>query len=141
MRNKVWGISALTGAILLTGCTAKAGPIPEYTPPTKVTVRYEVDSTNGKPAYDSIHGLLNADVTMSSPTGTVQVSPDIPMTRKTGETGAEYEFVRGEFVYLSAQKKDYYGDIVCRIYVDDVLISENSSSGEYAVVTCDGNAR
>lgn len=139
--QKVWGISALTGAILLTGCTAKADPVPAYEPPSTVTVRYEVDSTDGKPAYGSKHGYLVADVTMTSPTGTVQASPDIPMTRKTGETGAEYEFTRGEFVYVSAQKKDYYGDIVCRIYVDDVLISENRSTGKYAVVTCDGNTR
>lgn len=141
MKQKVWGISALTGAILLTGCTAKADPIPAYEPPAKVKVWYEVESSNGEPAYDSAHGLLTADVTMSSPTGTVQVSPDLPMTRKTGETGALYEFTQGDHLYLSAQKGDYYGDIVCRIHVDGKVISENISTGKNSVVTCDGIAR
>lgn len=49
-------------------------------------------------------------------------------------------FRAGQFLYMSAQKDDNYGTVTCRIYVDEVLISKNSSSGDYAIATCTGRS-
>ncbi len=95
-----------------------------------VTVLYEVE---GDTDY--------ADVTMETPTGTSQISPDVPMVRKSdGQRGLEMEFSPGDFLYLSAQNNRGYGTVVCRISVDGVVISENSASGGYAIATCKGSA-
>lgn len=40
---------------------------------------------------------------------------------------------------LVAQNGDSPGDITCRITVDGAVVGESTSSGEYAVVTCNGN--
>lgn len=139
MRHKTLGAVALIWATFITGCTAKADPMPELQIPAKQTVRYEVTSSNGKARYDSASDQIYADVTMTTPTGNVQASPDIPMKMKSGDP-VEYQFNDGDFVYISAQVANFYGDITCRIIVDGVTISENTSSGEYAIATCKGNA-
>lgn len=95
-----------------------------------VTVLYEVE---GSTDY--------ADVTMETPTGSSQISPDVPMTRKSdGRRGLSMEFAPGAFVYLSAQNNRGYGTVTCRITVDGVVVSENSASGGYAIATCEGSA-
>jgi hypothetical protein len=100
-----------------------------FSTPSKAQVLYEVEGTTDY-----------ADVTVATPTGTEQVSPDIPMARKTGEAGLEVLFSRGEFVYILAQNNRSHGTISCRITVDGVVISENESKGGYAIVTCEGIA-
>lgn len=109
------------------------GPISSARPASDgiVTVLYEVEGTTDY-----------ADVTMETPTGTSQISPDVPMTRKSdGQRGLEMEFSSGDFVYLAAQNKRGHGTVTCRITVDGEVISENSGSGGYAIATCDGTAR
>jgi hypothetical protein len=56
--------------------------------------------------------------------------------------GLPLYFAPGSFVYISAQNKDdNYGDISCRISTKDgAVISENTSSGQFAIVTCQGTA-
>lgn len=107
--------------------------------PERVEVRYEVVSSNGKAAYGAVTDIISADVTMETPTGTVQATPDIPMKLKTGEP-VKYMFDRGAFVYISAQKGDYYGDVTCRIRVDGKIVSENTATGKYSIATCKGTA-
>ena len=84
-----------------------------------------------------------ASVTMQTPTGTKQQSDiDVPLRSKgTGAPYLEFEFQSGDFVYISAQNSNGYGTVSCRIETDDGrLISENESSGAYAIVTCSGQA-
>ena len=47
----------------------------------------------------------------------------------------------GSFAPLSlvAQNGSSGGDITCRITVDGDVVGESTSSGRYAVVTCNGN--
>ena len=47
----------------------------------------------------------------------------------------------GQFAPLSlvAQNGSSGGDITCRITVDGEVVGESTSSGQYAVVTCNGN--
>ena len=102
------------------------------------TVVYEVfdplakESTNGTPRR-------SASVTMTTPTGTKQITPYLPMTSKDGTLGLSGTFERGAFVSLIAQDQNGYGRIACRITVDGKVISENSSSGGYSVVQCSGS--
>lgn len=105
-----------------------AGGIPAAD--TTVTVLYEVEGTTDY-----------ADVTMETPTGTSQISPDVPMVRKSdGQAGLEFDFGSGAFVYLSAQNNRGYGTVTCRISVDGVTVSENSATGGYAIATCKATA-
>jgi hypothetical protein len=83
-----------------------------------------------------------ADVTIETPNGTEQFSPDIPMKRKTGEPGLELQFEEGDFVYISAQNNEATGDITCSIFASDgAVIARNTTSAAYGVVTCEGTAR
>ena len=51
-----------------------------------------------------------------------------------------HEFGPGEFVYISAQNEGEYGSVTCRITVDGVVVSENTSSGAYGIATCEGRS-
>jgi hypothetical protein len=100
----------------------------EPSTPRTNEVLYEVEGT-----------ARSASVTMATPTGTRQASPDVPMTRtESGERGLEMTVAPGTFVYISAQNNDGHGTIKCRITVDGVVVSENSSSGGYAIASCEG---
>jgi hypothetical protein len=81
-----------------------------------------------------------AEVTMQTPTGQSPQSPALPMVLESGDGPLTFEFNPGAFVYLSAQNTEEFGDITCRITVDGVVISENTSSGGFAIATCTGSA-
>lgn len=105
-----------------------AGTLPEAD--MSVTVLYEVE---GSTDY--------ADVTMETPTGTSQISPDVPMVQESdGRRGLEMEFQSGAYVYLSAQNNRAHGTVTCRITVDGEVVAENSATGGYAIATCRGTA-
>lgn len=104
------------------------GVLPEAD--TSVTVLYEVE---GSTDY--------ADVTMETPTGTSQISPDVPMVRESdGRPGLEMEFRPGAFLYLSAQNNRGHGTVTCRITVDGVVAAENEATGGYAIASCKATA-
>lgn len=118
---------ALSLSACASGSTADTAPITSARAST-VTVLYEVEGT-----------AKWADVTMETPTGTEQLSPDVPMVRKdSGKPGLQMTMSSGHVVYLSAQNKDSYGNIRCRITAAGTVISENTSSGGYAIATCNG---
>ena len=48
-------------------------------------------------------------------------------------------FHTGDFVYLSVQNQQPAGSVTCRIAVDGVVVSENTSSGAYVIATCQGS--
>lgn len=80
----------------------------------------------------------NASVTLTTPTGVQQATPDLPMKMKTGEMGFTQTFKSGSFVSIMAQNKNGSGRITCRIKVDGKVISQNTSSGSYAIAQCSG---
>lgn len=123
---------ALLAVLILTACGSIETESAASERPTKTTVRvlYEVEGTADY-----------ASVTFATPTGARQANPDVPMKRKTGERGLEFSALVGTFVYISAQNKRGHGTISCRITVDGVVISENESSGGYAIASCEGMAR
>jgi len=46
---------------------------------------------------------------------------------------------RGAFAYVSAQMTLGFGTkVTCRILVDGVLVKENTSTGQFSIVTCSG---
>lgn len=48
------------------------------------------------------------------------------------------DFHRGDFVYISVQNQQPAGSVTCRITVDGTVVSENTSTGAYAIATCQG---
>lgn len=86
-----------------------------------------------------------ASITFETPTGTQQANPDVPLKMASGPRSGERgllvgPFQPGDFVYISAQNKREYGTVTCRISTEDGrVISENTSSGGFAIATCDGS--
>lgn len=123
-------LSALAGALLLVAVGMASGREDDepaiYLPSTR-SVLYEVEGS-----------VKYATVTMQTPTGTRQEDPDVPMHTTDGETGLTFTFPSGAFVYISAQKPGEYGTITCRITVDGVVISVNTSTADYGIASCSG---
>ena len=65
-----------------------------------------------------------------------QTSAKLPFRKEL-----QFEDEVGAFAPLSlvAQNNGSGGDITCRITVDGEVVGESTSSGQYAVVTCNGN--
>jgi Mycobacterium membrane protein len=126
-------IALLGGLVVVAGCGSSGGsaasvPASAYTPTTH-TVIYEADGS-----------AESADYTLRSPDGgTQQGGFDLPMRDVTGRKGlVSTGFSSGDFVYLSVQNQGEIGSLTCRITVDGVVISENTSTGAYAIATCQG---
>lgn len=82
-----------------------------------------------------------ADLTLSLGPGgqSQQRGVDVPLYNKNGTEGLRFTAADGDFLYLSAQNKGG-GVLHCRITEDGVTVAENTSRGQYAIVTCDGSA-
>lgn len=82
----------------------------------------------------------SVQITAETPTGIQQNIVDLPLKNKQGGLGLHFEFLRGEFLYISAQNQGAIGTVTCRIEVDGQPVSINTSSGPYSIVTCEGSA-
>lgn len=123
-----YGRMALLPALLLAlaGCGAAADGFQAGMGGGPATVLYEVtgpESTN--------------NITYSAG-GTAQIAQENGAAAPWTKT---VEFAEGSFrvASLTAQNAGS-GDITCRITVDGEVVSETTSSGEYAVVTCNSEA-
>jgi hypothetical protein len=88
-------------------------------------VVYQVDGTAG-----------TADVTYLTRGGEEQQNGTLlPFAKHMTDSEA------GSLLSLVAQSKSPDGSVTCRIVVDGRVISEHTSSGGYAVVSCDGTGR
>lgn len=96
-----------------------------------------VTSTTRTVTYEVVGGAKGATITYQAPTGTAQATIKVPLATKSGEM-VTFEMDRGDFVYISAQNKGTSGNIICRISVDGKVISTVTSSGSYAIASCDG---
>lgn len=114
--------------LLLAGCTASPpATVPEvtYTPKIHTYVYYVTGTAGG------------ADVTYTTGSGTSQGSVDIPMKNKSGTYGIQMTSENApDFLYISAQNTGEYGEVTCRIQMDDVVLAENTASGAYMIATC-----
>lgn len=126
----VSAVAALLGAgSKSTGSATTPAVVASYTPIVR-TVSYEAD---GDGTNAGAYTLRSADG------GTRQGDADLPLTNKAGGTGLQLAgFGSGDFVYLSVQNSNGYGSVTCRIVVDGVTVSENTSSGGYTIATCEG---
>ncbi|TFD10072.1 DUF2510 domain-containing protein [Cryobacterium sp. TMT1-2-2] len=79
----------------------------------------------------------SASITASSGTGTEQHDVKLPMTNTDGEIGVSHTTAPGAFLYISAQNRGDRGTVTCKIIVDGVTVSENTSSGAYGIASCD----
>lgn len=128
-------VAAVLAALLIAGnqsagrAATPPAAVTSYTPATH-TVSYEAD---GDGTDAGTYTLRSADG------GTRQGDADLPLTNKAGGIGLQLVgFEPGDFVYLSIQNDNGYGSVTCRIVVDGVTVSENTSSGAYTIATCQG---
>lgn len=102
-------------------------PLEEVAPVEDPTITYVVSGD-----------IRTADLTFQTEGGTSQRAV------KIGDKAIEVQMPTGEFVYLAAQNSDpkSAGEIACSIRASDgSTISENTSSGAFAIATCEGEAR
>ena len=89
--------------------------------------------------YEVEGDVGSADVTLVTPTGMEQQSVAVPMRTKVGGA-VRFTFVSGSPVVISAQKKGAEGSITCRILVDGLVVSQNTSTVAYGIASCRGSA-
>lgn len=143
---KKLAVLPLAVAIALTGCASSPTSKTTYVPPATHTVKYE--------AFQKVRGMVNPvpknhyektkqqiSVTLSTPTGIEQHDFIGSAKNKNGEEHATYTFKSGAPVTLSVQNTGNRGSVTCRISVDDVVISENSSGAQYGIASCSGIAQ
>lgn len=82
------------------------------------------------------------NVTVSTPSGTTQVGTQyLPLRSKNGTDGLGGEFNPGSFLYISGQVAEFNsGSVTCEIYVDGVLMAQNTAKGLHSIVTCQATA-
>jgi hypothetical protein len=131
-------VVAVVALLLVAGDKTEGGMKPSAAGPAYVpathTVVYEADGSGAR-------GLRTVNYTIQTDDGgTSQGTTNLPMKNKAGGTGLTFTgFNSGDFVYLSVQNEDAAGDVTCRIVIDGVTISENTSSGGYTIATCKGS--
>jgi len=93
----------------------------------KHSVRYEIHSPR-----------LGASLTMTDNQGsTIQLDIDGTGGNLDSKWQRTFTMYSGDHAYLSAQV-DGNGDIVCRIYLDGILVKEAASSGKYVICRVSG---
>lgn len=94
--------------------------------------------TSSSPSSDGIlyelTGSGRVTVSYGTANGISQQKASLPWSR-TEESGGLFSF---KVVSLAAQL-DGYGSVSCKITIDGDVVAEQSSSGNYAVVTCGGS--
>lgn len=97
------------------------------------TVVYQADAAGARGARSGSITLRSGDG------GTQQAEVSLPLRTKAGEIGLTYTgFRSNDSFYLSVQNKDSAGSVTCRVLVDGVKVSENTSSGAYTIAACSG---
>lgn len=82
-------------------------------------------------------GPASMAITMRTSTGTVQGNASFTMRNDQGEEGVYAGNVRNP--YLSVQSRsDNNASVTCRITVDGVVVSENTSHGAGSIASCQG---
>lgn len=83
-----------------------------------------------------------SNITLQSQSGLTQIGTHyLPLRTKDGRDGLTGEYKPGSFLYISGQVEDYLtGKLTCEIYVDDVLVAQNTAQGSYSIVTCKATA-
>jgi hypothetical protein len=107
--------------------------------PQSVTVTYEIETSDPNGAI--------ANITYSTPSGIAQQEDiDVPLTRKSdGGRGIQFTVPAGTFMQISAQLSTANAntgptDISCRIRSGDAVVAENTSTGQFAIASCQGHA-
>lgn len=137
MRRAAAAAAVAVAGVLAAGCSSSGGLSSDFggrggglSLHTRHRIVYYLTGT--------AHG---ADLTLSlGPAGQSQQSDvAVPLTNKSGSPGLRFTASDGDFLYISAQNKGF-GSLTCRITEDGVTVAQNTSSGEFTIVTCDGTA-
>jgi hypothetical protein len=51
----------------------------------------------------------------------------------------QFTGARGDFVYLSAQNDEYFARFGCQIFIDNQLVYQTHSEGQYVIASCSGS--
>lgn len=135
-----------TKATTSTKTTTTAAPVKSTR-----TVKYRLVSSNYAKANNYVEVTPKVaprdrpkagNITLQSQSGVTQIGTQyLPLRTKDGRDGLSGEYKPGSFLYISGQVEDYLtGKLTCEIYVDDVLVAQNTAQGSYSIVTCQATA-
>ncbi|SFT45328.1 CD20-like family protein [Actinopolyspora lacussalsi subsp. righensis] len=89
---------------------------------------------SGKVLYEVTGSGGASSITYGKGTQTSQqTNAELPWSKETGIADSV------QFYSLTAQNGQSGGDITCKITVDGEVLAENTSNGQHAMVTCNGN--
>lgn len=138
----VIGGVALVVVVFVVGLIGAVTSGKSSSPPTSTGNSYTQLPNAAQPppvvTYEVTGAANGASVTYSTPTGTQQHDVTLPMQNTKGGV-VSFKADHGAFLYLSAQNQGDQGYVTCKIAVDGVTLSENTSSGAYAIATCKGS--
>ena len=125
-KRRLWPWLALGVAIAIVAAVIGGELLAGPSAPATRTVVYTVE------ADAAFGGGRTGMVTAGTPGGgTSQRTGPLPIT-------GSFTFHPGDHVYVSVQNQQGAGSVTCRITVDGLKVSENTSSGGYAIATCQG---
>lgn len=107
------------------------------------TVKYRLVSSNYVEATAAPRDRPKAgNITLQNQSGVTQIGTHyLPLRTKDGRDGLTGEYKPGSFLYISGQVEDYLtGKLTCEIYIDGVLVAQNTAQGSYSIVTCQATA-
>lgn len=128
-----WG-AWLVPVLLIAGCSSSGGsstyPHAAYRP-VVLHVAYHLSGS-----------ATQADITYLTGSGGTeqQQGIDVPMVNKAGGDGLFFTAQPGDFLYFSAQNGGEFGSLTCTITENGRVISRQTSTGGYSIVTCQGAA-
>jgi hypothetical protein len=113
---------------------------PDYTPSPADEPTEEFDDGSVEVGYLVLGSASEASITIETPTGSRTENVPVPLINQEDRRGLFFDFLPGEFLYLSAQNQNEFGSVTCRITVDGETISENTASGAFAIAQCEGTS-
>lgn len=145
--RRVSALLVLTG-LALTGCggqaeaeasrsaeaSERAAAWLDSSRPREVVLEVEPVGKTGTVALPKASAL--GRITVNDGSGTEQGQYRLPLMNKGGTEGVTYKLGPGEVLSMNAQLVEHAEGILCRITVDGEVVSEKSSGGRHAVVSC-----
>lgn len=111
-----------------------AVPTVSSRPEKPIEVCKEAWTTSRQPSWENLDmNGSSADLAAKPPTGTSQVTVNPTLNNKNLDTRFTMSFKPGSFGYVSPQKRDFIRNIICRIYANAELISENTATGAHYI--------
>jgi len=141
----IWALILVVAIVIATNIFSKEDSKEKQsvTQTSFVTVKYEAfkEVAVGGILPTPSTSELKISTTFVTQSGIEQHDYIEALKSQAGDKYATYRFKEGSPVSLSVQDTGGRGTVTCRISVDGIVISKNTSSSKYGIASCSGIAR